>query len=434
MSTMNERSVVVGAILTAALCFPTRASALQPIDVFLAGAQETNPDVRAQVATVTQRQAEMDKATGALLPALQAQGTYMRNQYQTEFPASIFGGTGTIVITPQNQRDVSLSLNAPLVDVAAWERRAAARATRDGAHADLASSRLDLSRRVAQAYYQLVANEAVLLSARHNLELSRDNAALTENRRGGGTASELDVQRAKGNVARSEQDVIAAALNVTTVRRSLETLSGIRPEPASELVADDLHEEVPLETWLVVSERLPLVRSAKAAQRSAEESARASAAAWLPTLTGSAQERFTNAPSLSSHRQFYLLLLTATWKLDMMVPPALRAQKAVADVATARAEGVRRQVGDAIFNDWHQIRAAIDRSRAARTQVEAARVAAGLARDRYQGGIATQLDVLQAQQDLFRADVSRIQADADLAFWRASLRVDTAQPIGDRTR
>ena len=223
-------------------------------------------------------------------------------------------------------------------------------------------------------------------------------------------------------------------MNVTTVRRSLETLSGIRPEPTSELLADDLHEEAPLETWLVVSERLPLVRSAKAAQRSAEESARASGAAWLPTLTGSAQERFTNAPSLSSHTQSYILLLNATWKLDMMVPAALRAQRAVADVAAARAEGVRRRVGDAIFDDWHQIRAAIDRSRAARTQVEAAGVAAGLARDRYQGGIATQLDVLQAQQDLFRADVSRIQADADLAFWRASLRVDTAQPTGDRTR
>ena len=69
---MNERSVVVGAILTAVLCVPTRARALQPLDAFLTGAQETNLDVRAQVAIVTQRQAEMDKATGALLPALQA--------------------------------------------------------------------------------------------------------------------------------------------------------------------------------------------------------------------------------------------------------------------------------------------------------------------------------------------------------------------------
>jgi outer membrane protein TolC len=434
MSTMNERSVLVGAILTAVLCAPSRASALQPLEAFLNSAQETNPDVRAQVATVNQRQAEMDRATGALLPALQAQGTFTQNQYEVSFPAKILGGTGTITTLPQHQLDGAISLSVPLVDVAAWERRAAARATRDGSHADLASSRLDLSRRVAQAYYQLVASEAVLLSAQHNLELSRDNAALTVTRRDGGTASELDVQRAKGDVARAEQDVVTATLNVTTVRRALETLSGVRPEPTSELLADDLHEEAPLETWLVGSERLAPVQSARAAQRSAEESARAAGAAWLPTLMGSAQQRFTTAPALTLHHEYYFLQITAAWKIDATVPAALRAQRAAAELAGARADGVRRQVGDAIFNDWYRIRANIDRARAARTQVEAARVAAGLARDRYQGGIATQLDVLQAQQDLFRAEISRIQADADLAFSRASLRVDTAQFLGDRTR
>ncbi len=38
--------------------------------------------------------------------------------------------------------------------------------------------------------------------------------------------------------------------------------------------------------------------------------------------------------------------------------------------------------------------------------------------DRYESGVATQLDVLQARQDAFSADVARIQADADLAYAR----------------
>jgi outer membrane protein TolC len=408
------------------------AYALQPLDTFVARAMETNPELRAATATASQRDAEVDRATGALLPSFQAQGTYTRNQYEVAFPATLLGGTGTITILPQNQLDASLTLSVPLIDVGGWERRAAARATRDSSQADLTSTQLDVSRRVARAYFQLLGNEAVLLSAQRTLQLSKENAALTVTKRTGGTASELDVQRAKTDVARVEQDVTAAALNVVTARRSLETLSGVAPEPATTFPMDDLHEEAPLERWMASSERLPSVQSAMAAKRSAEASAGAANAAWLPTVSASAQERLTNAPSLTLHNEYYLLQLTAGWRIDATVPATVRAQRAAAAVAVAHADGTRRQVEDAIFQDWQQVRASIDRARSARAQVDAAQAAAGLARDRYDGGVATQLDVLQAQQDQFRADVARIQADSDLAYARASLRLDTAHPLGDR--
>jgi outer membrane protein TolC len=112
----------------------------------------------------------------------------------------------------------------------------------------------------------------------------------------------------------------------------------------------------------------------------------------------------------------------------------VRATKAQAEQALARADATVRQADDAIFNDWHQVTAAIERARAARTQVEAAGAAAELARERYEGGIATQLDVLQAQQEHFRADVGRIQADADVAYARAALRLDSGLSIGADSR
>ena len=74
--------------------------------------------------------------------------------------------------------------------------------------------------------------------------------------------------------------------------------------------------------------------------------------------------------------------------------------------------------------------ASIEKSRSARAQVDAALTAADLARDRFGGGLATQLDVLQAEQELFRAQVARIQADADLAYARAALRLDAFGPRG----
>jgi outer membrane protein TolC len=409
------------------------AQALQPLDVFLTGANRTNPDVRASQATETQREAEADRATGSLLPAFQAQGRYTRNEYAISFPASLFSpnATGNITITPLNQYDGVVTLSVPVVDVGAWERRSAAKATGDAAKADLASTKVDVSRRVVRAYFQLLANEAVLLSAGHNLDLSRENVALTVTKREGGTASDLDVQRAKGDAAGAEQQLAKASLSVATGRRALESLSGLAPEPATDFPPDDLREEAPLDGWLTSTEQVPLVLSASSAGRSAKATADAAVAGWLPTLAASLQGRATNAPSLTFHTESYLLQLTATWQLDATVPAGVRAQRAAAMAVVARGDKTRRDVEDSIFNDWHQVRVSIDVARSARAQVAASAAAADLARDRYQGGIATQLDVLQAKQDLFRADVSRIQADADLAFARVSLRLDAARPIGD---
>jgi outer membrane protein TolC len=427
------------------LGWSTTAHALQPLDAFVTSAQKTNPQLRASASLNEQRDAEADRATGALLPSLLAQGAYTRNQYEIEFPAGLLGGGammdgqpaasgGTIKVLPKNQLDATIALSAPLIDVAGWQLRAAAKALHEVASADLKVRRFEVSRQVARAYFQLLACEAVLQSAQRALQLSQQNALLTREKRDAGTASELDVQRARGDAARAEQDLAASSLNVAISRRALETLSGMTPEPAQEFPADDLTPEQPLATWLGSVKEIPAVESAQAARRAAERGKRAADAAWLPRVSGSVQERLTNAPSLVLKNYYYLAQLSAVWRLDATIPANVRATKAQADQALANADAAVRQAADAIFSDWHQVTASIERARAARTQVEAAAAAAQLARDRYEGGIATQLDVLQATQDLFRADVGRIQADADLAYARAALRLDSGLSIAADSR
>ncbi len=51
---------------------------------------------------------------------------------------------------------------------------------------------------------------------------------------------------------------------------------------------------------------------------------------------------------------------------------------------------------------------------------------------RYTAGVATQLEVTEAQRDAFLATASSIQADADLAFARAALRLAAGIPISDK--
>ena len=65
---------------------------------------------------------------------------------------------------------------------------------------------------------------------------------------------------------------------------------------------------------------------------------------------------------------------------------------------------------------------------------EAASHAATQARDRYRAGTITQLDLLQAQRDAFNAEVSRIQADADLVNARAQLRLASGNSLLTETK
>ncbi|HEY2734562.1 MAG TPA: TolC family protein, partial [Polyangiales bacterium] len=289
------------------------------------------------------------------------------------------------------------------------------------------ATQLDVEGSVYRSYYQLVGQEAVLEAAKRSFEVLQKNLEQVQVKVDGGTASELDIQRARAEIARAQGDIASADLAVVTARRQLETASSVSPEPASAFIDDDLHDEQPLDTWLSGANATPRVVSADAAQRAATKNEAAAEAAWYPTLSASAQERVTNATSFTGHAAVYLVQATLAWKFDGTLSPTVRAQDAAAAVNAVRAERAQRVAQDNIYQAWHQVRAAIEKSRAARVQITASQLAAELARDRYSVGAATQLDVLQAQQDAFRAEVSRIQADTDLAYARAALRTSAGR-------
>ncbi len=425
-------ALVSGALVTVA----SPAWALQPLEAFLAAAKDHNPDVRVAKAMAEQRDAEVDVATGGLLPSLTARGVYTRNQYDSTIPRKYLdpnfdptkpGADTTILsIVPTDQLDAYARLSVPLVDVGGWERRSAAKSSWQASIAEQAAVGNDVARQVTRRYYQLLADESVLRSAKRNLEVSQQNIQIARTRKQGGTASVLDVQRSTASMALAQQDVASATLSVATGRRALETLSGVMPEEADTFPMDDLHDEGAIGNWTGSIEKIPSVVSAAASAEAADASASAATAAWLPTITANAQERVTNAPGFALNTAYYALDVTATWRLDAQIPANQRAQRAAADAAAARADKTKRLAEDAIFEDWYQVRAAIDRARAARAQLAAATSAADLTRDRFGGGMQTELEVLQSQQEAFRADVSRIEADADLAYARAALRLDSA--------
>jgi multidrug efflux system outer membrane protein len=403
------------------------AWATQPLDSFLARAKDQSFDAREASATERQRTAEAGAALGRLTPALSARGTYTRNQDEV---AATLPNLPRLVITPLNQLDAVFQLDVPILDLANYHRYKSAQALAESASAQREATTIDVSRSVARAYYQYLGAAALVHSAEESIGAADANHENVEIRQAAGAATDLDLERASANVARARQDLADAELGVALAGRSLETLSGLVPEASDGTIAeDDLHVEGPLQGWLDLAAKSPATRVAGRQREAAEQSRKAARSSLLPTLSASGQERLSNATGFGGRNANYSLQLILAWRLDYSVLETDQAQQASLEAQQVRVERTERALADATFEAYQRVVAGIAKSSAARAQASAATRAAGLAQDRYGVGAATQLDVTQAQRDAFLASASRIQADSDLAYARAALRLAAGVPV-----
>ena len=405
------------------------SAALQPVEAFVAGARQRNPDALEAQANLSQQRAQADSTLGRVLPGIAARGSYTRNQYGSQIDLALPGQPPQpVTLVPRDQWDGSATLTVPLIDLAGFGRVSAAKTNAEASAHQLDSTRLQVEGQVVQGYYQLVANLALVAASGSALDVSREGLRLAQARYQAGTAAALDVDRARADVEQQVQQLAAAELQVALSARAIESASAVKPDVSSVVpLSDDLHPEPELATFETGLAGLPAVAAASASTRAALQEADAQRLAFVPSIAGTFAERGTNAPGFTGHDWSYQAGLTLTWSLDLTKFADVRVQDAAASAARARELRATLSAGDAIHREWSTVAAGIARSRSARAGREAAAHAAVQARDRYRAGTITQLDLLQAQRDAFNAEVSRIQADADLVNARTQLRLSSGQ-------
>ena len=418
-------TIVKGAVFVALVLAASPAQALQPLSEFLAGARVASVDNREAAMNAVEQREEALLALSRDLPALSVRGAFTHNQIQAIFAFPVTAGAPPeqLVIQPYNQWDLFVQGDAPIIDFAGWARARAAHHGFRSAQKSAQATLLEVEKQVARYYYTLVGSQALQRSAERTLQAAQANADLTRERRAGGIATELDVARAQAEVERDRQNIADAELQSQLAQRALLTLTGVTAAGEAQPVEDDLHPETPLENWERTNDgAIPTLAAAAEQTRSARLTQRAAQLGFLPTLSAQFVERITNAPSFFG-TNYYTLTLNLNWRLDVGTIATLKMAQAQAQLAGLRQERQRLAVHDQIYEAWQRIRTGIIKSQAARSQSQAADLAAQFATERYADGAGTQLDLVQAQRDAFTAHVGRIQADADLALARAMLRL-----------
>jgi outer membrane protein TolC len=429
---LTHAFVALGLSLTLA----RRAHGTQPLEEFITRAATHGFDARESSAVSDEREAEADASLGVLLPSFTARGIYTRNQYEVAptLPVDAAGNTRRFVIQKHNQLDGILELHVPLVDVANYHRYGAQKALARASREQQGAVELELARSVGLAYFQFIGASALVRSADLSVKASIENQNNVARLLNAGMATNLDTERANANVERARQDVADASLAVDLAAQQLETLTGLRPTPSADFPADDLHEEASLQSFQSEASKSAPAQAARKLEQAASAEEHAAASAWFPTLSGSAQEHFTNAPAFTDHRAFYTLQLVATLHLDYAQFARRRAQAAAHAQRGIQRERTERALFDKTFAAYRRVQTNIAKSRAARVEAAAAARAASMAVQLYAAGSATQLDVTQTQREAFLADARRIQADADLGYARAALRLSAGRMPGNVRR
>lgn len=405
------------------------------LEAVIAEALERNRDLARASARVDEARALVMQSEAAYLPTVDA--TFNRNRTLSS------AATGTLPPGVDRERNNYRAALNVAYEIDLWGRL---RATTQAARADLLASeaaretvRITLAADVAKGYFALRTLDDQVAATRRTLALREEGLKLQQRRFDGGVISEYDYRQLEAEAAAAraqlpplerDREIQEAALAVLLGRSPKAIMEGSvsRAEgSAAQLLPAVVPPGLPSELLL----RRPDLVDAE--QRLVAANARVAVArsAMFPSieLTGFLGSEAQALSSLFSGP-------AGIWQLAAAVAaPIFAGGRLEAQVGAAEAREKQALAGyqGAIQNAFREVRVALAAQSRARESFEAegARAAAlasalRLARLRYDNGLASQLDVIDAERNLLAAEIARYEA---LRAQRAAV-VDLFKALG----
>ena len=378
-----------------------------------------NTDLVIAAARVDEARALVADARGAQMPTVDARAGAQRQQ-NSKATANFFPGI------PTQYTDYRASLNV------SWEVDVFGRlrATASAARADLQASeaardgvRLALAAQVAKSYFALRAFDEQLAMTRRNVSLREDALVLQRKRYNGGVISEYDLRQLEAETAsvraqlppleraRDQEEAALAVLLGRSPKQIFEAEVGRTSIFDQSLHAAVVPAGMPSELLL----RRPDLVEAERRLAAANARIEAARADMFPSivLTGVAGRESASLSNLFSGPAS-LWLFAANLTQPIFAGGRLSART---DAARARERQALAQYQKSIQNAFSEVRTALAGQTRSRESFEAesAREQAlaqslRLAQLRYQNGISSQLDVIDAERGLLAARIARIEA------------------------
>jgi outer membrane protein len=336
--------------------------------------------------------------------------------------------------------DLSLSLKQPLLrgfgPTASFREITLARRAREAQERAFVRQEQDLIVRVTASFYQVVRQRQLMTVARQSLDRSENLLRASEARMRAGLASKLDVYRAELSLSYAQTAMISAETELQTGLEDFRVLLGRNPmdavEPAAVTLSEDEHLQLRLEPLPVLVDRALANRLDLQETHDLVDDARRTASLarqnLLPQLDLTASmTRKGLGPSFGSSLgalgdNRVEMFLSTSYPLERSSD---RLSKALADMAVAASQRSFAQRRLEIEAEVRQAVRNLDRIvknvELQRKGVDLAAQQHRLATLRYQRGIASNFDVVEAEEKLVAARAMLIGLLSDFQVARMGL-------------
>jgi outer membrane protein TolC len=413
------------------LLYPTQAEEVkvqgtQPISLSqaLELAKRNNNDLQVSVLQLQRSKSVLREAQAALMPSVELSGDVTNSR-----------NVGTTLQFDQERKRNSLVGDAP--SNTAFSGTAQIRydlytsGRRNGAIKEaqerIRVQELDVERQseeirlnVAKAYYDLQqADENVRISqsAVNNAQASLKDAVALER---AGVGTRFDVLRSQVNLANSQQDLTTAFSQQQIARRKLAPLLNL-PQSVSISAGDPVKLaglwQQPLEQSIVLAYQNRSELQQNLAQRNISEAQRKQALASLGpqvSLVGryNLLDQFDDGTSVSDG---YSVGVQATLNLYDGGAAKARAAQSKTNIAIAETQfsEQRNQIRFQVEQAYSTQASNLENVQTSNVALEQAKESLRLARLRFQAGVGTQTDVINALNDLTRSEGNRVKAILD---------------------
>ncbi|OUL99491.1 efflux transporter outer membrane subunit [Variovorax sp. JS1663] len=402
------------------------------LDALIAEALQGAPSVAVAQARLRQAQALADSTAAARAPQLTANASVSAQKQSENYlsPASA---------TPSGWHGYGRATLDLSWDLDLWGRQraalAAATSEADAALADVAQARLVLATAIASAYAELARQHAALETAQAALGVRSRTATLFGDRFTHGLEIRGSVRQVDARRAAAEAELLAIGEQLALQRNRIAALMGAGPDRGLAIARPAVRLAQPFGLPAQLSAELLGRRPDLAAAR-----LRAEAAARRIDQAEAAFYPNVNLVAFIGVQSLGLDMLTKSGSGIGSIGPAvslpifdggrLRAQLRSADAGHAQAVAdyerilvqALQEVADAAVSQ-RAIGAQLDKTGEA---VDAAREAWRIQQERYEGGLATYLDVLNAEDSL----LANLRTQSDLQSRSFALDVALVRALG----
>ena len=401
------------------------------LDSLIERAEKSNLDLRVAVLRIEEARAQRGVTTAAWWPSLSANAGYSRTRLSETTPtgslftsfdhATIPGAAGVSVPNPYNQYQLGAD--------ASWEPDLFGRVRRGAEAADAGigvsvedrhAAIVALLADVARAYIDLRGAQRSRATAQRIIASNEELLDLTRQRRAAGLTSEVDVVEAAAELSATQAQLPTYELAITQSINQLSRLLGLPPgalraELEGDATPPPLPAAVPLGLPADLARRRPDIRRAESSLHEATADIGIAIAGLYPRLTltaaGGMQSETAGEVTEWASRFFSL-------GPTLELPVLDRGQWRTVSLQRVRAREAAVVYANTVLNALQEVenaRAAYDadQDRDARlaATVDQDRDALDLTRQRYGSGVASFIEVLDAERTLRQNELSRAQSE-----------------------